>query len=84
MRKYTIVLLIAFSLIGCKGKSESQEVYALRTQVQKLQSENEELKEDCRRLRKEYEQLKKVYNLPDVPHSLDRNKSSGIFDEVFQ
>ena len=84
MRKYIIVLLIVMSLVGCKGKSESERVYKLRSQLRQLQSENEKLKEECRLLRKEYEQLKKVYNLQDVPHRPDQNKSSGIYDEVFK
>jgi len=88
MRIYIIVLLVGLLLLlaGCKEKEgrESGRVYELKSQLQQLQSENEKLKEECRQLRKEYDQLKKVYNLRDAPHSPDRNKSSGIYDEVFQ
>ncbi len=84
MRKYIIVILIALLLVGCKGKSESERVYKLRSQLRQLQSENERLEEECRQLRKEYEQLKKVYNIRDARHRPDRNKSSGIYDEVFK
>lgn len=86
MRIYIIVLVIALSIVGCKEKKyrELRQVSELKSQLQELQSENEKLKKECRRLRKEYKQLKNVYNLRDVPHSPDPNKSSGIFDQVFQ
>jgi len=86
MRTYVIVLVITLLIVGCKDKkySELRQVSELKSQLQELQSENDKLKEECHRLRKEYEQLKKVYNLRDAPHSPDPNKSSGIYDQVFQ
>ena len=83
-----MVLVLALLIVGCKKKSdyglEPAEAAKLKNQLKELQSENKELKEECRLLQKKYEQLKKVYNLRDVPLSPDPNKSSGIFDQVFQ
>ncbi len=89
MRIYIIVLVVGLLLLlaGCKGKKdrEASQVSELKSQLQQLQSENVTLKEECRLLRKKYKQLKNVYNLQDdVLHGPDREKSSGIYDEVFQ
>lgn len=89
MRIYITVLIVGLLLLfaGCKGKEdkESSQVSELQSQIRQLQSENEKLKEECHQLRNKYKQLKKVYNLQDdVLHDPDREKSSGIYDEVFQ
>ena len=89
MRIYIIVSIVGLLLllVGCKGKEdrESSQVSELKGQLQQLKSENEKLKEECRQIRKKYKQLKSVYNLQDdVLPNPDREKSSGIYDEVFQ
>lgn len=88
MRTYIMVLVLALLIVGCKKKRdlgvERAEVAKLKNQLKELQSENKELKEECRSLQKKYDQLKRVYNLQDASLSPDPNKSSGIYEQVFQ
>ena len=89
MRIYIIMLVVGLLLLfaGCKGKEDgdARQIAELYSQLQQMKSENEKLKEEYRQLKKKYEQLKNVYNLQDeVLSTPDREKSSGIYDEVFQ
>ena len=89
MRVNIILLVLGLILLlgGCKEKEndDARQIAELYSQLRQLRSENEKLKEECRQLREEYEQLKKVYNLQDdVIRGPDREKSSGIYEEVFR